>query len=267
MSGKQSKRRRRETALQRATPQRQRQASPKVVLLAALVVVLAGVGIGLGVALSGGSSAPSTSVRVKGSLTNALPGAANVRKLFRGIAQRDNVLGVRGAPVTLVEYADLQCPYCRDFELQAMPGLVTDYVRSGKVRFELRPLAFIGPDSARGRAALIAAGEQNNLFDLMELLYISQGAENSGWLSDRLVQNAAASIPGLDVARLLESGATAAVESRAAAFDAEAQTASVASTPTIFVGKTGGKLRLVKLASPTDGDAVATAIESALART
>jgi protein-disulfide isomerase len=266
MSGKQSKRQRRESAATQAAHV-SRKASPKVILAAALMILLGAIGVGLAAAFHGGSSSPATTVAAKGSLKNAIPGAADVRKLFRGISQSGNVLGHRSAPVTMVEYADLQCPYCRDFETQAMPSLVTDYVRSGKVKLELRPLAFIGPDSVRGRNALIAAGNQQKLFDLMELFYINQGTENTGWLSEDLVRNAAASIPGLDVTKMLDDRKSSAVEAKASAFDAAAQDAAVTSTPTILVGKSGGKLHLVTLSSPSDGNSVAKAIEGLLART
>ena len=62
------------------------------------------------------------------------------------------------------------------------------------MKVELRTLAFIGPDSARGRDALIAAGEQNKLFSFLQLLYTNQGTENTGWLDDDFVKAAAASI-------------------------------------------------------------------------
>src|ERR687895_662573 len=74
------------------------------------------------------------------------------------------------APVTLVEFVDLQCPYCREFAVDAFPALVEKYVRTGKVRIELRGLAFLGPDSERGLRAGFAAGRQGRMFDLMELL-------------------------------------------------------------------------------------------------
>ena len=122
-------------------------------------------------------------------------GAAEARALFRGIPQRENVLGAADAPVTLVEYADLQCPYCRDFELQWMPSLVARYVHSGKAKVVFRPLAFIGADSVRGRNAVIAAGLQGRLFETVQMFYASQGAENAGWLDDGLVKSVVAAIP------------------------------------------------------------------------
>ena len=74
------------------------------------------------------------------------------RRLFEGIPQHGNVLGYASAPVTMVEYVDLQCPYCRAFETEVMPTMIRRYVRTGKLKVEARPLAFIGPDSERGRA-------------------------------------------------------------------------------------------------------------------
>jgi len=265
MSGKQSKRRRRELRLEKAAPVPRRQASTKVLVIAAVLVALAGVGIGVTVALKGGSS-PATKVPAHGSLAGTLPGAADVHRMFAGIAQRENVLGASSAPVTLVEYADLQCPYCREFETQALPDLVTRYVRTGKVKIELRPLAFIGPDSARGRAALIAAGKQSRLFQFMELVYMNQGPENTGWLNEDLVQKAAASIPGLDVPRLLDVRNDDSVVNLASAFDVEAETAGVNSTPTIYVSRSGGPLHKVELTSATDSTGISAAVRAALAR-
>ena len=212
--------------------------------------------MGLGLALTGGSSS-TTSVPERGSLTGALPGAARVESLFRGIPQSGHVLGSPKAPVTMIEYVDLQCPYCRDFAAAAMPGLVSRYVRTGKVKLEQRVIAFIGPDSQRGRLAVIAAGQQGKLFNLTELLYFNQGAENTGWLSDDLVAAAAASIPGVDVPRLLADAESGSVAEQAAALDALAKSGNVNSTPTILVGRSGQTPQRVTLASPTDGQAVA----------
>ena len=231
-------------------------------------MLLVGIGVGLGVALAGNSSAsPSAKLPARGSLANhaTLPNAAEVQRLFAGIPQHGNVLGSASAPVTMAEYIDLQCPYCDQFELQVLPDLLTRYVRSGKVKIEARPLAFIGPDSKRGRAAAIAAGRQNKMFNYMELLYANQKTENTGWLNDTIVGRAAAIIPNLSVAQLLDDRNSSATNDAAARFDALAKADKVKGTPTILVGKSKGTLREVALNSPTDETAVATAINSALA--
>src|SRR5207244_3995111 len=75
-------------------------------------------------------------------VANALPGGAEIDKLLKGIPQHGNVLGRPAAPTTLVEYVDLQCPFCQEFETQAMPALIKLYVRTGKTKVELRPVAF-----------------------------------------------------------------------------------------------------------------------------
>src|SRR4029453_13139607 len=132
-------------------------------------------------------------------------GAPDVERLLKGIPQNANVLGSASAPATLVEYVDLQCPFCQQFEKQAMPELIKLYVRPGKQKDELRPRALIGPDAWRGGAAVIAAGQQNKAFNLTQLLYVNQGPENSGWLRDQLITAAAASIPGMTVPQLLDN--------------------------------------------------------------
>ena len=234
-----------------------------MLVIASAVIVLAAIAVTLGVVLSSGSS--KAAVPAHGSLTNALPGAADVQQLLRGIPQHGNVLGSGSAPVTLVEYVDLQCPYCQQFETQAMPSLIANYVRTGKVKIEARPLAFIGPDSQTGRAAALAAGEQNKLFNFAQILYLNQGTENTGWLNDQMIVSAGASIPGLDVSRLLADSKSNVVKAQAGTYDQQAAENSVQATPTILVGKSVGPLRPVTLTSPTDGQSVASAISAALA--
>jgi protein-disulfide isomerase len=265
-SAKQS-RRRRQAARTPPPPvrstARRRQASPRVLLGAGAAVVLIVVGVVLAVVLGGGGSSSKSDVPARGSLVNALPGAAEVQQLFKGIPQHGNVLGSPSAPVTLVEYIDLQCPYCQQFESDAMPTLIRRFVRPGKVKVEARPIAFIGPDSERGRAALLAAGQQNRLFNFAQLMYVNQRAENTGWLNDEIIRAAAASIPGLDVPRLLDERGSGAMAERARAMDELATAFDVRATPTIFVGKSGERPRRVELSSPSDVQSIARAIDAA----
>ena len=75
------------------------------------------------------------------------------------------ILGDLKAPVTMVEFTDYQCPFCRKFYLKAYKKLKKQYVDTGKLRFVLRdlPLAF----HQHAKAAAISthcAGEQDKFW-------------------------------------------------------------------------------------------------------
>jgi protein-disulfide isomerase len=233
----------------RAPERRRRQASPRVLIAAAAVVVAVAAGIGIGVALSG-----------SGSSSAPLKNTATVRTLLRGIPQHGNTLGSPSAPVTLVEYVDMQCPYCDAFSRHVFPGLVQNYIRPGTLKMIVRPLAFIGPDSTRGRNAVLAAGKQNKFFNLMDLLYYNHGTENTGWLNESMVKRAATAV-GLDRARFDSDRNSSSASTIASAIDTLARQQRVRSTPSIFVGKTGGTLNGVQLSSPTDTASVEATIQ------
>jgi protein-disulfide isomerase len=270
-SGRKSKQRRRAAAIAAAPPVRSkgaargRQASPRVLAAAGGLVVLIVIAVVLAVVLSGGKSSSLGTLPTNGSLANGLPGASDVDALLKGIPQQGLTLGSSSAPVTLVEYIDLQCPFCRQFETEVMPDIVRRYVRTGRLRVEARVLAFIGPDSSRGRDAMIAAGEQGKAFNFAQLLYDNQGTENTGWLSDSTVAQAAESIPGLNPRQLFAARDAGAVKRGAATFDNEATAEGVTATPTLFVGRSGTKGKQVRLASPADERTLIQAIEAVLA--
>jgi protein-disulfide isomerase len=233
----------------RAPQPRRRQASPRVLIAAAALIVAVAAGVGIGVALSG-----------SGSSSAALKNTSTARTMLRGIPQHGNTLGSPSAPVTLVEYVDMQCPYCDAFSREVLPGLVQNYVRPGTVKMIVRPLAFIGPDSVRGRNAVLAAGKQDKFFNLMDLLYYNQGTENTGWLSESMVKRAATAV-GLDREKFDSDRNSSSATTIGSAIDTLARQQNVHSTPSIFVGKTGGTLNGVQLSSPTDAASVEAAIQ------
>ena len=247
-------------------PGRARRASPRVLAIAGAAVAAVVLAVVIVVAVTNrSSSTPARSVPEIGSLTGALPGAAEVESLFHGIPQHGTTLGAPTAPATLVEYVDLQCPYCRVAETDVLPSVIRQYVRAGKLRVVLRIWAFIGPDSVRGQAAVLAAAEQNRAFNVLAILYRQQGTENTGWLSDDLVTAAAASIPGLNVPDLLDARKSASVKAAAADVDRLARAEGITSTPTLVVGKTGTAGSRVAMTSADDAQAVVRAIKAALA--
>jgi protein-disulfide isomerase len=190
-------------------------------------------------------------------------GAAATAALFAGIPQRLNQLGNPDAKVTMIEFADPQCPYCRDFALDALPTLVKRYVRTGKLKLVVFGIRAIGPNSEAGLRGAYAAGLQGKLWNVLDLLYKSQGAENSGWITDALVRQIGDSIPGLDTDRMLVDRTSAQVESALAASEQQASNARVRSTPTFFAGRTGGTLQQMGITALTP-DAFGPTLDSLL---
>jgi len=242
-----------------------RRASPKVLAAAAaagLVIIAAGVGIAL--AFGGNSSSSAGTIPTRGSLTNALPNADVVQREFAGIPQQGLVLGSPKAPMTMIEYIDLQCPGCRAFETGVLPSIVPEFVRTGKVKIEARPIAFIGPDSIPARKAMIAASEQNRAFNFAQVIYANQGTENTGWLNQTFIEHAAASVPGMDVRRLTNEQNSSFVTNATHRIDAQATADRVSETPTLLLGKTGSNLSPVSSAATFDPAKLAAAIRSSL---
>ena len=245
-SGKQARRQRQQAVAR--PPVRStgggRKASPAVLIgaLVAFVVIAAVVAVVL-VTSNGGSSSSKTPTK--------LPDAGVIAQQFAGIPQSANVLGKASAPATLVEYIDLQCPVCRQFETEVMPTIIDRYVRPGKLKVVARPVTVIGPDSETGRRAMIAAFKQNRGFNFAQLLYFNQGPENGGWLDNSMVADAATSIPGVNVAALQSAAGSKAVQQQAATYDSQARADALAGTPTLTLGKSGGKLTSLGAGSPT----------------
>jgi protein-disulfide isomerase len=185
--------------------------------------------------------------------------------LLQGIPQTGPALGRRDAPVTLVEFADPQCPYCAQWSGQAFPELVRDYVRPGKVRIIFAGLAFIGPDSDEALRFALAAGRQGKLWQVMDLLYANQGAENSGWVSQDVLREIGDAVPGLDVERALRETRSQEVESQlAAAKDLQARL-GVRSTPAFAASRAGGQLAPVQVTS-LDAGGITPSLDRLLAR-
>jgi protein-disulfide isomerase len=150
-----------------------------------------------------------------------------------GISVSASVMGQSNAPVTIEEWADLQCPACRQFAIGTEPELRTAYIATGKVRFVFHHLAFIGQESIWAGEAVECAGEQNRFWDLHDRLYAVQGGENSGTFSKANLEKIAGDI-GLGV------GFNACLESdrylQRVTDDTKAgQAKGVNATPTLFV--------------------------------
>ena len=87
-------------------------------------------------------------------------------------------LGRDDAPVTVVEFTDYQCPFCRRFETDTFAQLKKDYIDTGKVRFVSRdlPLDF-HPNAPAAAMAARCAGEQHKFWEMRDAMMLDTATD------------------------------------------------------------------------------------------
>jgi predicted DsbA family dithiol-disulfide isomerase len=137
--------------------------------------------------------------------------------------------GPENASVTVIEFSDYECPFCRRAE-PVVEQMLKEY--AGKVRFEYRhfPLESIHP-LARGAAeAAVCADEQGRFWEYHAKLFAGDG---SALAQPVLAQHAVQS--GLDVAAFQACLASGRARARVEADLASGKAAGVTGTPAFFV--------------------------------
>lgn len=101
--------------------------------------------------------------------------SASVRKVDRALVETsdDPALGPTDAAVTIVEFADFQCPFSQT-AFPIVKDIIAEY--GSKVRFQFRdfPLTDINPDAVRAAEAGACANDQGKFWQLHDLLFIYQ---------------------------------------------------------------------------------------------
>jgi protein-disulfide isomerase len=187
-----------------------------------------------------------------------------ISELLADLPQSANALGQAAAPVSLQYFADLQCPYCRDFALGVLPSLIERWVRTGKLRIESRALQAATQDQqvfVAQQVAALAAGRQNRAWHFIETFYDQQGAENSGYVTDAYLQGIAGQIPGLDAGEWAEDRRDPSLAEEIAEDARAAERAGLRGTPSFEIGAGAGTITPLAATDPSDFDA---AIEARL---
>jgi len=155
-----------------------------------------------------------------------------------------HILGRDDAPLTLLEFSDYQCPFCRRFHLETFPELKKTYVDTGKVRFVSRdlPLEFHANALLAAQAAR-CAGDQGKYWELRHAL-IANSADVSANALSRYAQDA-----GLDALAFQQCLKSDRHRDAIQKDMADAQTLQISGTPTFILGRTAATtmegLRLV----------------------
>jgi protein-disulfide isomerase len=212
----------------------------RVLIGVAAVAVLAVV---IAIAVSSGGSSGKV---------NTTAGGNDINTLFEGIPQRGLEMGAVNAPATLEEFVDLQCPFCAQFSREALPTLVNDYVRTGKVKVILRPRAFIGPDSVTAAQMVVATARQNKAWNYADTFYANQKPENSNYVTDKFLRSIGNAVPGLNVDEALKAAKTdPKVTKQIQDDETRATTLGSDSTPDFYLTKGNGKPVRIQV-SPQD---------------
>ncbi len=205
------------------------------------------------VATSGGGSKEPAAP--KSAAANAA--AAEVIKLLQGIPQSANTLGNPSSPVTLEYFGDLECPFCKQFTLTALPSIIAKEVRTGKLKIEYRSMQTATREQETFRnqqIAALAAGKQNKMWYYVELFYHEQGEEGSGYVTESYLQGLASQVPGLSLSDWSAARNETAFNDQVTTDAQAANQNGFTGTPSFLVGKTGGAMKELKagsLTSPT----------------
>ena len=140
-------------------------------------------------------------------------------------------LGSRHAPLTIVEFSDFECPYCRVFHEQVLPSLKREYIDTGLVRFIHKDLPLPFHRQAKPAAAAArCAGEQNRYWDLYGALFDQQNC-----LECKGVQGIAKELR-LDSSALQACMQREATQTLIKANLSEAALHNIRATPTFIIG-------------------------------
>jgi protein-disulfide isomerase len=147
----------------------------------------------------------------------------------------DPMLGSAGAPLTIIEYTDYQCPYCGRHARAILPQIQKRYIDTGKVRYVLQdfPLSFHGY-AAKAAEAAHCAGDQGKYWAMHDQLFANQGNLDKAALREY------AQAIGLDAGAFnacLDSGK---YTGRVDASKAQGLSYGVRGTPSFVIGHTDG---------------------------
>lgn len=120
------------------------------------------------------------------------------------IPQDGRTLGNPDAPLTIVEYADFQCPACGQFARNVEAQLVEDYIKDGQAKLVYHDFPFLdnssdSKESDRASEAAFCAQDQGQFWAYHDMLYHNQSGENEGAFARERLIELARNVDGLDV--------------------------------------------------------------------
>lgn len=153
------------------------------------------------------------------------------------VSPNDPMKGNPNAKLTIVEFADYQCPFCGRFQKDTLPQILKDYIDTGKAKFVFKNLAFLGKESTDAANAALCAKEQNKFWEYHDKLFASQNGENQGGFAIDKLKGFAADL-GLNTTQFDNCLDSQKYNVQVTADSTEAGKSGFQSTPSTAVGTT-----------------------------
>jgi protein-disulfide isomerase len=174
---------------------------------------------------------------------NAQPAAAaQPPQVTKGVASVDDdpILGDKNAPVTLIEFSDYECPFCKRHFEQTHQELVKKYIDTGKVKLVFRdfPLSFHGPMASKEAIAASCAKDQGGdkkYFEFHDEIF-KRTTSNGNGLDDAKIQTIASDLK-LNINTFTSCLSNTAKADEVKKDIADGSAAGASGTPTFLVGK------------------------------
>ncbi len=149
-------------------------------------------------------------------------------------------VGEKDAPVVIAVWFDYQCPFCKRFDLDALKQVYDEYVTAGKVRIVYKDFQFLGPDSMTAGlfARAVWDAHPDKFYEWITAVMTAQDEEHGGFGDLESIKTLSATIPGIDVDRvvkLIEEN-KAEYEAAMAADRTEGQSFGINGTPATMIG-------------------------------
>ena len=145
------------------------------------------------------------------------------------------ILGDLNAPLTMVEFGDYQCTFCKKFFSETEESIITNYVKTGKVKILFKDFVVVpGNDSVNAANAAHCANDQEMFWQYHSTLYNNWDGEGTGWASSEQLHQFASTL-GLDMDKFSECMSKSKWKELVDASHADGRTLGVDATPTFFI--------------------------------
>ncbi len=132
--------------------------------------------------------------------TTTFPSSSNTNlSLTKLIEEGSPYFGSSSAPITIIDFSDLQCPLCKRHVDNTEPQINSTYVQDGKVAYVFKHLANRGIDSFPAALAAQCTNDQGKFWEYHNILFMNQGPIDSGWANSENLQKFATQIPGMNM--------------------------------------------------------------------